>query len=64
MPEVRGEVVDAFKARIQSGHYPSQDIVEGLLHLVGGAIAQQAKGNYTWTADDSGGIGTSSSLDS
>ena len=27
-PEVRQDVVDSFKAKIASGHYPSQDIVE------------------------------------
>jgi Anti-sigma-28 factor, FlgM len=43
MPEVRSEVVDAYKARIHSGHYPSEDIVAGLTNLMGGAIAQQLK---------------------
>jgi len=43
MPEVRSDVVDLFKARIASGHYPSQDIVAGLTHLMGGAIADQLK---------------------
>jgi anti-sigma28 factor (negative regulator of flagellin synthesis) len=43
MPEVRSEVVDAFKARIQSGQYPSQDVIAGLTDLIGGAIVQQAR---------------------
>jgi hypothetical protein len=43
MPEVRSEVVDSFKARIQSGEYPSQDVIEGLTDLIGGSIVQQAK---------------------
>jgi hypothetical protein len=43
MPEIRSEVVDAYKARIRTGHYPSEDIVAGLTRLVGGAIAQQLK---------------------
>ena len=37
-PEVRSEVVDAFKARVASGGYPSEDIVAGLIKLVGGMI--------------------------
>jgi hypothetical protein len=43
MPEVRSEVVDAFKARIQSGDYPSQETLAGLTNLIGGGILQQAK---------------------
>ena len=43
MPEVRSEVVDAFKARIQAGHYPAQEIIAGLTRLIGGGIVQQAK---------------------
>jgi anti-sigma28 factor (negative regulator of flagellin synthesis) len=42
MPEVRSDVVDAFKARIQSGEYPSQDVIAGLANVIGGAIVQQA----------------------
>lgn len=43
MPEVRSEVVDAFKSRIQSGDYPSQETIAGLTSLIGGGILQQAK---------------------
>lgn len=43
MPEVRSEVVDAFKTRIQAGHYPGEDIVAGLTKLMGGVVAQAAK---------------------
>jgi len=37
-PEVRGEVVDAYKARIASGSYPSEEVVEGLIKLMGGLV--------------------------
>jgi anti-sigma28 factor (negative regulator of flagellin synthesis) len=43
MPEVRSELVDAYKARVASGHYPSEDIVAGLLRLIGGGIAKAAQ---------------------
>ncbi len=43
MPEVRSEVVDAFKTRIQAGNYPSQDVIAGLTDLIGGGIVRQAK---------------------
>jgi len=43
MPDVRSELVDSFKSRIHSGHYPSQDIVDGLTRLIGGGIVQAAK---------------------
>ena len=43
MPEVRSEVVDAFKTRIQSGEYPSQDVIAGLTDLIGGVVVQQAR---------------------
>jgi anti-sigma28 factor (negative regulator of flagellin synthesis) len=42
MPEVRSEVVDAYKARIQSGEYPSQETISGLTDLIGPAIVEQA----------------------
>jgi anti-sigma28 factor (negative regulator of flagellin synthesis) len=35
MPDVRGEVVDAFKARIQSGEYPSPQTLDGLADVMG-----------------------------
>jgi hypothetical protein len=43
MPEVRSELVDSFKARIQSGNYPSQDVIEGLTNLIGSGIMQAVK---------------------
>ena len=43
MPDVRSEVVDSFKARIQAGHYPSQDVIAGLTRLIGGGLSQQAR---------------------
>jgi len=43
MPEVRTELVDAFKSRINSGQYPSQDTVESLSHVIGNGIMQAAK---------------------
>jgi hypothetical protein len=47
MPEVRSELVDAYKAKVQGGHYPSQDIVAGLIHLIGGSIVKAAQSNAT-----------------
>jgi hypothetical protein len=41
MPEVRGEVVDAYKARIQAG-YPAQQDLDGLVNLMGGTWAKGA----------------------
>jgi hypothetical protein len=35
MPDVRGEVVDAFKARIQSGQYPSPQTLDGVADVMG-----------------------------
>ena len=43
MPDVRSEVVDAYKARVNAGHYPAQDVIAGLTRLIGGGIAQLAK---------------------
>ena len=42
MPEVRNDVVNAFKARIQTGQYPSQDTLAGLVNVIGPAIVEQA----------------------
>ena len=42
MPEVRSEVVDAYKARIQAGQYPNEDVVSGLTDLIGGSIVHLA----------------------
>jgi len=42
MPEVRSEVVDAFKSRIQSGGYPSQADLAGLADVIGGGILHEA----------------------
>ncbi len=42
-PEVRGEVVDAFKSRIQSGEYPAPETLDGLVDLMGGTWAANAK---------------------
>ena len=43
MPEVRSEVVDAYRSRIQAGIYPSQETVTGLVDLLGGSIVQMAQ---------------------
>jgi hypothetical protein len=43
MPDVRSELVESFKARIQSGAYPSQDDISGLVNVIGGSILQQAR---------------------
>jgi hypothetical protein len=42
-PEVRDEVVDAFKARIQSGEYPPAQTVAGLADAIGGAVVGLAR---------------------
>jgi hypothetical protein len=42
MPEVRSEVVDAFKARVQSGQYPSPETVNGLVDVIGRSIVKLA----------------------
>jgi anti-sigma28 factor (negative regulator of flagellin synthesis) len=42
VPEVRSELVDAYKSRISAGHYPAQDVIEGFIHLMGGRLAQMA----------------------
>jgi hypothetical protein len=43
MPDVRGEVVDAYKSRVQSGEYPTQDALNGLVDLMGGTWIAQAR---------------------
>jgi len=43
MPEVRGELVDTYKAQIQSGSYPSSDTLDGLVDLMGATWAQSAR---------------------
>ena len=43
MPEVRSDVVDAYKSQVQNGHYPSQEIVAGLIDLIGGGISKMAQ---------------------
>jgi hypothetical protein len=42
LPEVRSDLVDSFKARIQAGQYPDQDTLSGLADAIGGGIVQQA----------------------
>jgi len=42
MPEVRSELVDAFKSRIQAGNYPSPDDLAGLVNVIGRSVVQQA----------------------
>jgi anti-sigma28 factor (negative regulator of flagellin synthesis) len=43
MPDVRTEVVDAYKSRIQSGAYPTQETVDGLVDRMGGTWAANAQ---------------------
>ena len=43
MPEVRTDLVEAFRSRIQSGNYPTQETIAGLANLIGPSIVQQAK---------------------
>ena len=42
-PEVRSDAVEAYKSRVQAGHYPAQDVIEGLINLMGGKWAAMAK---------------------
>ena len=42
-PDVRSEVVDSFKARIQAGAYPTQSDIAGLTNVIGGSVMQMAK---------------------
>ena len=42
-PEVRSELVDAYKSRIQSGEYPSQETIAGLANYLGNSLVQMAK---------------------
>ena len=43
IPEVRSEVVEAFKSRIQAGNYPTQDAIAGLTDLIGGGVVKLAR---------------------
>jgi hypothetical protein len=43
MPEVRGEVVDAYKSQVQAGNYPTQETLDGLVDLMGGTWARSAR---------------------
>jgi anti-sigma28 factor (negative regulator of flagellin synthesis) len=42
MPDVRSDLVDSFKSRIQSGTYPSQETVDGLADRMGATWSQSA----------------------
>jgi hypothetical protein len=43
MPDVRSEVVDAYKSRVQSGEYPSSATLDGLTDLMGDHWSQFAQ---------------------
>jgi len=43
IPDVRSELVDSFKARIQSGAYPSQEDLSNLTDVIGGHVLQLAR---------------------
>lgn len=43
MPDVRSEVVDAYRSRIQAGNYPSEDTLAGLTRVIGGGVMQLAQ---------------------
>ena len=42
-PDVRSELVEAYKARVHTDHYPAQDVIDGLINLMGGKWAAMAK---------------------
>ena len=64
-PEVRSELVDSYKARINSGHYPAQDVIAGLTKLLGGGVmaAAKAAGNVTLPEPTSSETSSNSSSD-
>jgi len=43
LPDVRSELVDAYKTRVNAGDYPAQDVIEGLINLMGGTWAKEAQ---------------------
>lgn len=43
MPEVRSELVDAYKSQVTAGHYPTQDTLDSLVDLMGGTWAKSAR---------------------
>jgi hypothetical protein len=47
MPDVRGEVVDAYKSRIQSGDYPTPETLNGLSDYIGDHWSQFAEAGGT-----------------
>ena len=42
MPEVRSEVVDSFRARIQAGQYPTPETIDSLTDVLGPSIVKMA----------------------
>jgi hypothetical protein len=50
MPDVRGEVVDAYKSRVQSGEYPSPQTLDGLSDLIGDHWSQFAAASSSDTS--------------
>jgi hypothetical protein len=50
MPDVRSEVVDAYKSRVQSGEYPSTETLDGLADLIGNHWTQFAQVGGTDTS--------------
>jgi len=42
MPEVRSDVVDSFKSRIQAGQYPDSETVDNLTDVIGSSIVKMA----------------------
>ncbi len=42
MPEVRSDLVESFRAKIQSGQYPTDETLSGLVDTIGASIVRQA----------------------
>jgi anti-sigma28 factor (negative regulator of flagellin synthesis) len=42
MPDVRSDLVDSFKSRIQAGTYPTQATLDGVIDRMGGTWSAQA----------------------
>jgi hypothetical protein len=47
IPEVRSDVVDSFRARIQSGTYPSEADIANLTDTIGGHVLQLARSSLS-----------------
>jgi anti-sigma28 factor (negative regulator of flagellin synthesis) len=47
MPDVRSELVDSFKSRIQAGEYPTPETIDNLTDAIGSSIVRMADASQT-----------------